>query len=394
MTEKEFYSDEDAAFAIQRLSPSFNTVPAMSVRIAEQDYLFHRMTTEQSYLLDYLEEQKVAVIQGGAGTGKTMLALEKAKRLSANSHVLFLCFNKFLLDTLIKEHAQNYPNIDFYNLQALTCKFTGNIDAGGNDGISEFLLYADEQESWVYDNVIIDEGQDFLEDHLSLLYSIAERRGGAFYVFYDKNQLVQQRQSLDWVKSVECRLVLSANCRNTRNIAITSNKSIGIENIKMRKDIPGDKPNLYISSSVNAAIERITSTIRTYTNAGLKKSDIVILTVKTMETSILANASGVGAYKLARDIDEQGILFTTCRKFKGLEAKVIIVVDMDDTTFANEEARRVVYVGTSRAQHYLDFVSVMNSDQIERLAAYIQGKTVKNPKFIISSQLKVKVISE
>lgn len=67
---------------------------------------------------------------------------------------------------------------------------------------------------------------------------------------------------------------------------------------------------------------------------------------------------------------------------------------MDDTTFASEESRRVVYVGTSRAQHNLEFVSVMTSDQIDRLAAYIQGKAVKNPKLVLSSQLKVKVISD
>ena len=158
MSEKVYYSDEDAAFVIQRLSPNFNAIPSMSVRIAEQEYMFHRLIMEQSYLLDYLEEQQVAAIQGGAGTGKTMLALEKAKRLSTNSSVLFLCFNKFLLDTLIKKYAREYPNIDFFNLQALTCKFTGSNDAGGNDNISEFLLYADENDSWVYDNIIIDEG--------------------------------------------------------------------------------------------------------------------------------------------------------------------------------------------------------------------------------------------
>ena len=101
---------------------------------------------------------------------------------------------------------------------------------------------------WKFKHIIIDEGQDFYEEHLEILSTIANLTDGCFYVFYDKNQLVQQRQSLDWVKSVECRLVLTANCRNTKSIAVTANKPIGIEKIKMRVDVPGSKPNLYLNA--------------------------------------------------------------------------------------------------------------------------------------------------
>ena len=50
----------------------------------EAEYYFNRMTMEQTRLIEYLDEQRVAAIQGGAGTGKTMLAIEKARRLSVN----------------------------------------------------------------------------------------------------------------------------------------------------------------------------------------------------------------------------------------------------------------------------------------------------------------------
>ena len=88
--------------------------------------------------------------------------------------------------------------------------------------------------------------QDFYEVPIFLRHEVIQ---GCFYVFYDKNQLVQQRQSLDWVKTVECRLVLTANCRNTKNIAITSNKSLGIEKVKMRLEVAGSKPDLYVNET-------------------------------------------------------------------------------------------------------------------------------------------------
>lgn len=391
MDEKPFYNGDDEAHVITTLSPSFYVIPSMATRISEEEYVFNRMTQEQGYLLDYLDEQMVAAIQGGAGTGKTMLAIEKAKRLSASGKVLFLCFNKFLLDMLKHTYAESYPNIDFYNLHGLVCCNTGLPFVGGNEEISDFLLSIESNE-WPYSHIVIDEGQDFYEDHLILLAAIAEHTDGCFYVFYDKNQLVQQRQSFNWVNSVECRLVLSANCRNTRNIAVTSNIPVGIEKIKMRFDVLGDKPNLYIAKSKTEAVDYLAKVIRHYTDNGLNKRDIVILTVKTEESSILAGLSSVGPYRLSSELYSKGILFTSARKFKGLESDVVIIVDMDEKSFENGEAKRVLYVGASRAKHYLDFVSVMNDTQLSQLALALQGRTAKSAKLVISSQLKVRIV--
>ncbi len=394
MNQKKFFTQDDEINVVNLLSPSFNVIPSISAQISEQEYMFNRMTEEQSFLLDYLEEQEVAAIQGGAGTGKTMLALEKAKRVSSSGKVLFLCFNKLLLESLKNSPENEEYKIDFYNLPGLVCSKTGQVDAGGNEGISAYLNSVDPS-SWEYSHIIIDEGQDFFEEHLDILSTIAELMHGCFYMFYDKNQLVQQRQSLDWVKNVECRLVLSANCRNTKNIAVTSNKPLGIEKVKMRLDIDGSKPNLYINSSCDQLRENISKLIRKYTDNGIQKKDIVILTVKTEESSILAGMSSVGSYKLTSGLGTNNILFTSARKFKGLEASVIIIVDVDAKTFDSDEERRVFYVGTSRAKHYLEIFTCLDTADLNKLAVAINdGKNVKNPKATIGSKLKVKIAAD
>ena len=48
-------------------------------------------------------------------------------------------------------------------------------------------------------------------------------------------------------------------------------------------------------------------------------SKIVILTVKTENKSILVGHSKIGNYVVTHNLGEKGILFTTARKYKGLE---------------------------------------------------------------------------
>ena len=59
-------------------------------------------------------------------------------------------------------------------------------------------------------------------------------------------------------------------------------------------------------------------------------------------------------------------MFSTCRKFKGLEADAVILIDVDDTTF-NPKNVQLYYVGTSRARIRLDIVAILDDDQCEKL---------------------------
>ena len=67
-----------------------------------------RLTNEQASVLRMLARHKRAAIVGAAGTGKTILATEKARMLaSTGANVLMLCYNKALGVTLNKKFAQN-----------------------------------------------------------------------------------------------------------------------------------------------------------------------------------------------------------------------------------------------------------------------------------------------
>lgn len=102
-------------------------------------------------------------------------------------------------------------------------------------------------------------------------------------------------------------------------------------------------------------------------------SDIIILTYKTEEKSALAEYIHNGKYN--------GIKFTTCRKFKGLEADAVILVDVDGNVFG-EEHKLLYYVGTSRARLVLDIVTDMDDFECENVLQSVikYNKKIKKPK--------------
>ena len=92
------------------LCPKFNIFPPSDFDVELKHMLFHRMLNEQSALLDFLDEQKMAVINGAAGTGKTLIAVEKARRHAEDGEkVLFLCFNVALRNYLEEKYC--YPDV-------------------------------------------------------------------------------------------------------------------------------------------------------------------------------------------------------------------------------------------------------------------------------------------
>mgnify|MGYP000265295661 CR=1 FL=1 len=396
-------SEEMTSKVLDTLAPEFGVVQTMRSRTLAAKALFRRMTTEQMYLLDYLEEQEEAAIHGVAGTGKTVLAIQKAKNLAQTDCVLFLCFNRFL-KTHLEETCPDSTNISFFTLDGLVGAFTGaftRLPDERTDTISEFLMDWDEYEL-PFKHIVVDEGQDFADIHLQLLHDIAQAHHGNFYVFYDRNQFVQGLRYPEWLDKMDCRLVLSRNCRNTKEIAITSTRPIGIDEnrIRMRREsaVGGTiKPNLFFAEDKSILKEYLCRLIRKYISAGLAGTDIVVLSMKPEGKSILTEDDFrlSGGYMLTKDKNSNGILFTTVRKFKGLEAMAVICIDIDSETFENDRKRNIFYVGTSRAMSYLNLITTASP---EELAATITGNDnyLKRPQGIkaIRDSLRVKIASE
>jgi len=369
---------------IKHIAPEFEAFPSLASVIETNDYYFNRMTAEQSVLLDYLEEQEIAGTQGTAGTGKTMIAIEKARRLSQNEKVVFLCFNSLLGEFLKKRYEKEMTNVTFTNLYAMVAKaYNRRVD---EDDIVSFLNSTEDfPNDWKYKSIIVDEGQDFSTNMIEKLKDISILNEGSFYVFYDKNQLVQQRNNLEWLQVIECNLVLSINCRNTLEIAKSSTRPLRIEDkkIKTKYKIGGKHPYFYNLNSTSELIDKIDESIRNFTEEGIQRKQIVILTVKTFDKSILKDIEKIGNYRIVNEPDGKNILFTTARKFKGMESDIVLLIDIDEETLSNDESLRVFYVGASRAKTQLNLYSQMDVKQLKNFCKILSDGETDRPTALI-----------
>ena len=366
-------SQELTSKTLDLLAPEFGLVKSIHSRAIANETLFHLMTREQNRLLEYLDEQQTAAIHGAAGTGKTIMAIEKAKRLETDGPVLLLCFNRFLMEHIREELSDNHPNISVFTIDGLYTKLSGGLphfDSADdrNDAILEVLMDW-KSLRWNYKHIIVDEGQDFFADHLQLLGEIAEEKDGCFYVFYDKNQFIQGQEYPEWLDHAECRLVLSHNCRNTHEIALTSTRPIALPEKRIRMNpfmerAEQPKPKLFFVSDNEVLQEYVLKLIRKYSDAKYKKSDIVLLSMKAEGCSALERENMIPELAAICSDKRQSnkVLFTTVRKFKGLEADVVICIDVDEDTFTNEINRSLFYVGTSRAKTWLDIVTTTSQE--------------------------------
>ena len=354
--------------------PQFNVFPSASFEADLKKIVFHRLLDEQAGILDFLDEQLTAAVNGAAGTGKTMIAVEKARRHAAfGEKVLFLCFNTQLKDYLENNYAREF--VSYYTIAGFACKICNTARPDYKElksKLEDYYLLG----SFPYKHVIIDEGQDFgseaIEetDIIQLIHDIIvdTDQGGTFYVFYDRLQLIQAREMPKFISDLDCRLTLYRNCRNTENIAVTSLRPITERKPRVFDGaVKGAPAKLHFCDSVQSEHERIDVIIDELAADGYR--DIVILTCKTEATSVLSNSVKGGRYR-------NKYLFTTCRKFKGLEADVVVLVDVDKTTFEQDNVL-LFYVGTSRARIKLEITAVLSDDDCKDIllsALNYQGK--------------------
>ena len=351
---------------IDILCPYFHVVPTLKTKMGEMEASYIQLTNQQAALLDFLEEQRTAVIHGLAGTGKTVLAVEKAKRLASQQEsVLFLCYNSFLRD-MLKEN-NSIPNVTFHNAHSLAYEIIGPTNTPIEEVLSEFEDYLEEvfdAESWNYSNIIVDEGQDLDDRLLNRLYELVRKKSGCFYVFYDRNQYIMKNQLPQWIENAECRLVLHKNCRNTAEVFKTSCSILGLDNVTYN-EIHGEVPAAKFYQTTAEMESIVSNFIKRVSAEGLQPEDIVILTAKTTDSTWIDVDKNYGGYELSYEREPDKVLFTTIRKFKGLEAEAILIVDVSMSALAVPENRRLLYVGSSRAKNLLNIAMLEDVESDE-----------------------------
>ncbi len=346
------------------LSPSVRLMPLLGSIIEQEKQELIRITPQQFRVLDFLGSQRRAAISGCAGSGKTLLAVEKARRLSDQGFsVLLTCFNKNLAQFLRKS-LSGKKNLKVYHFHGLCKKLASdaNLDVSSkqisdqdflfNELYPELLVDSAKKLNWHVDAVIVDEGQDFRKNWwLPLMCLLNEPDNGIFYVFYDDNQNLY---CPGWQPPLEqAPFTLTENWRNTKKIHSHVAQFYRGQNSITALGSEGQPVEIFdYPSNDNTQLQKIIGGIlhRLVFDLGIATKDIVILT--TTKKQALQNKV-LGQFRVKADPDtySQEVLCNTIHQFKGLESPVVILVETDLQSFSH--LRNWLYVGTSRARNHL-----------------------------------------
>lgn len=348
---------------VKTLSPSVDLPPLLSVEIEQQAQEQERLTREQFSMLDFLGRHRRVAISGCAGSGKTMLAYEKARRLAEQGFkVLLTCFNVALAERLLWESEETRPaNLTIANFHRLADELVQQVglptgpytSAYFEKILPERLMEAVDKLGTQYDAIVVDEGQDFYDSWwLPLQCLLHDPDQGILYVFFDDNQNIYRG-----AKNIPLEAApfpLTHNCRNTQSIHRQILQFY-------RSDImptamgPQGRPVERQAYANPADLKRLLRQTLHHliVTEDVPAWDIVVLTSKSYEHSQLWSFGPLGHFRLVdTPTDASGEVYcTTVHKFKGLESPVVILAEIDNDQLWNLPT--VLYVGCSRARNHL-----------------------------------------
>ena len=360
------------------LTSEFKLTPALWNEIEQQERILFRFTEDQLMLLTFLNQHRRAAVEGVAGSGKTQLALAKARQFAdEGKRVLLLCYNRMLADWLaeqVKDLQGRIVAVNYHRMAHEWCAKAKIVFPANNQdetfwSTSAAKLFENAIERLqddLFDAVVVDEGQDFHESWWdSVEWLNCDLSDGPLYVFYDPAQQLQHTMPQRLPK-LGTPFRLPCNCRNTQQISAWCSKAIG-QPIPVKPGQPeGRPPTIKIAENEQAQKTQVGSCLDEWLSGtrGLSCNQVVILSAVPLSKSSLRQTASLGRWRLTEDIKEwrsgKAILHTTLRKFKGLEADAVVVHDIPKIGAKPEESqfsRRHLYVACSRAKHLLCLVA-------------------------------------
>ena len=345
--------------------------------LAEDDRELQVLTYRQFHILKLIEKIPRVSISGGAGTGKTVLAMEEAVRNAEEGHkVLLTCYNRPLAEEM-KRRVGTSDNLFVLNFHEFCRKVITDACLEQPSGSDEQLfreLYPSAciqalkmMPEYRFDTIIIDEGQDFLPLWLTALNTaLTEKSGGKMRVYYDSNQRLYGNTEKNLGNFQLIPIPLSINIRNTKNIHETAQHYYNGDQIESYG--PKGEEIEYISADFPNGVRRELQTLvsNLIKKERINPEDIVVLadTKNTISeiipTGNLAGKQGVTCERPAED----KIIIDTIRRFKGLESQIVILIVTSDVVL-NEE---LLYVAISRARTQIFMIGEKLS--LERIKNY------------------------
>ena len=357
------------------LRPDFDARISLQSTIRNVENKVLELTENQLAVLDGLTDNERCLVKGGAGTGKTTLALNLAERMCREGKQIGLfCFNKQLAYDLQKKTADKEGILcDSFTEYMKRVSRQGGFEVpeeGGEDAAEYYLNELPGQFMEAYasldlpqlDFLVLDEGQDLMRpQYLDAMDWILEGglKEGSWYFFMDaeRQDLYGAAGGSDTVKAeLKSRGVaytnynLTDNCRNSAAIAEKIDAIFGTKS-RFRSDAErGEAVQIKAYKDDAEQKELLEEILNRLKKDGIAAEQVAILSTVRMENSVVKDLSG---WPVTNDYQNRKgkILFSTVHTFKGLDSPVVILTDINHFYYPNN--KMMLYVGMSRAKSLL-----------------------------------------
>ena len=383
----------------QALRSNFEFFESPASRAYRQNAELKHYTAEQFTALDTMEANPRVLFQGPAGTGKTMLAIEAARRgYEARRKILLLCYNRLLGKWLEEQVSDLQAYVTCKTLHSYMLTVSGLETTERTDGFWQYelpLAATDKllmitAEEHLFDEIILDEAQDILRDtyldvlDLSLRGGISTGRWRFFGDFEKQAIYNSPALSLESFQRAYAPGVpiysLRVNCRNTPRIAALVHLLGGLHPGYARILRPDNKLEPELKYYTNAAQQQqlLVDTLQRLYAEGFRGNDIVILSPRAAKASAAGSITSAPWRDKLRSFQLAGrgqVGYSSIHAFKGMEAPTVIITDID--RIEGGSSMSLFYVAVTRALHRL---VILMHEHVKEDIGNLLGLLVQEPK--------------
>ena len=336
------------------------------------NYEFVRgLTHERNQILDQLADNNRYYVKGPAGSGKTWLAFEQAKRWTKEGmRVGILAFNRGIVTYMNTKNAELPEDEQVAMVDTIhgfaewmgssagnPANYSDPVDRYREDLILRATQLADEEK---FDAWVIDEAQDFMPSWWETLkIALKDPVNGKMALFGDDQQSVFGHRPPP--EGFFASMRLTENLRNSQQIAKAVSKFITRPTTSRG---PFAFEIEYVVAGEDGVMESAEDVVANLTdNEHWYPGEIALLTTKKRHGEHAAQADAdVDAYWEDLWAGED-VFYCTIGGFKGLERPVVVLAV--NGFHEDSDQNDVLYVGMSRARDKL--VVVGDAEIIEKL---------------------------
>lgn len=351
----------DGIAALERfLAKPFTLNFRIGASLAEAEEAFQVLEPTQFHILDTIKDMPRALIQGGAGTGKTVVAMEEATRSAKDGRRTLLTCHSRPLARKLERDLKEIDNLTVAGFHSLCGDMASQAGVTVDNSESKKCFYdidlpnalinsMKRKSSLMWDAVIVDEGQDFHSDWW-LAIDECLREDGILRIFMDNNQKIYDKPEMSFLDIERSIVRLSRNLRNTKNIHRAA--MVHYSGHEIVADGPEGREIEWVEVKADAKILSAYKKLqRIVFKEDVDPGDIAVLCddIRVAEGFLGHARKSELSFTSAEVMDVESVVVDTVARFKGLERSVVIHLVGDN----REPRRELAYVAFSRARFHL-----------------------------------------